>query len=373
MAIEGENVDISDNNTPAPGDDNNEVTTELDAVNAALDGPDLPSESVDDIDAGNADDVTPAPSDVAPTGDEKNDVDGKPAVDGDDANKGKPEETPEQKTQREAEEKAKADDPYATPDELNQEGREKTKERFEKLVAFNKEKDVALEQMQTQIGGFQEVIKSSGASAEEFGQLIEYSSLVKSGDPVNLQRALNILDSNRNAIAVQLGIDLPGADLLSEHPDLQKMIDNMEITRTGALEILKARTQSKQQEKQNLNVQQQEQQANDYQAAIKSAETELNLLDQHYQTNDPDYAFKRQLIHQQIPQIAQTYPPHQWKIQVQMLHQTISNTAGMVEQQNQTPKTPEPLRSSGSGNDGKIGEASTALEAVNNVLGFGAE
>lgn len=261
------------------------------------------------------------------------------------------------------------EDLYKMPDGLS----EKSRERFEKLVTANKEKDTAIINMGKRIGAFEHVVQQSGASPEEFAQLIQFSSLVKSGHPQNLKAALNMLDFYRERIGTLLGIEPPGTDLLKNHADLKQKVDNMEISREVAIELATSRERAKQQEQNQQNQQNQQQQAEQYQTAVNKAMGDLNAWEQEKRKTDLDYQLKRQILNNHITTIAKTTHPSRWLVEIEKLYQTITETISLNGggTTRQTGKENQPLRPNANQNRGGKQEPNNIYDAVSLSLGKG--
>lgn len=111
---------------------------------------------------------------------------------------------------------------------------ERGRERIKQVFAERK----ALEQ---DVNEFKSLVQSSGMSAEEFAQTLEFGRLVSSGDEANLRTAIEMVEAQRTMLYGKLGIEAPGVDLLSGHADLKDAVDNMEMTREKAVELAKLR------------------------------------------------------------------------------------------------------------------------------------
>ncbi|MGL5136602.1 MAG: hypothetical protein ACRC7G_02425, partial [Beijerinckiaceae bacterium] len=96
-------------------------------------------------------------------------------------------------------------------------------------------------QLETDIGEFRELINSTGMKPEEFAQTLEFGRLVNSGTEADTRVALEMLEAQRTALYAKLGVEAPGVDLLTDHPDLQKQVTDLEITRERAVELAKFR------------------------------------------------------------------------------------------------------------------------------------
>lgn len=111
---------------------------------------------------------------------------------------------------------------------------ERGRERIKQVFADRK----ALEQ---DVNEFKSLVQSSGMSAEEFAQTLEFGRLVNSGDDASLRTAIEMVEAQRTMLYGKLGVEAPGVDLLAGHADLKDAVDNMEMTRDKAVELAKLR------------------------------------------------------------------------------------------------------------------------------------
>lgn len=342
--------------SPTPNDSNSESSSEeeeqssLDALNEALTGADgedkETSEKQDD-----------EPGDDKPKGEEE------PGEE--EAEKKKGDESSEKPTDEELLKPL----PENTP--------EKTAERFEKLTEGYKNLKDQFEAQSSEKAELQQyrddvsnLIQHSGATPDEFKELIEYSHLVKSG---NLDGALAVLDSQRASLAKAMGKTLPGVDLFSEHPDLQEQINSHEITETAAAELVKARNietmrlqqEQKLREQQEAN-QSKQQNSEQFNAKIEAATQEVMSMVGKWEKNDINFSHKQSIIMKKVEEIGQRYQPEQWAEVVQLTYDAIK----VDTKKPSTTSHPSPLRPGGGGSDNtKV--AASSFDALSQALGKG--
>lgn len=267
--------------------------------------------------------------------------------------------------------KDKDDDPYAMPEGLN----EKTQERFQKMVTSLKEQAEEIhtlrqtaEQMQQDMEGYREVIKYSGATPEEFNQLIQFSHLSKSGEPEQLKQALQILEGVRTQILTTLGEERPDFDPLDAYPDLKQQVDEFDITREAALELARLRAQQQ-------RAQQAQRQAMQPAGQEASAEASLEQRIQQgaqavqeavaaWEAENIDYQAYHPKLMERAQEIAKNYPPEQWAETLKLYYDALKE-ASAVRQPPQK-KTTRPLRPQGAG--GGKAEPKDLADAVGQAL-----
>lgn len=251
------------------------------------------------------------------------------------------------------------DDPYAPPEGLS----DRAKARFEELAGRAKESA----QWKERAEQWQQTIESTGSSPEQFSQLLTYSSLVNSGDPLKLRQAMGVLEQERNAIARMLGEEAPGIDLLSDHPDLGSRVQQGYMDRDSALEVARARMMAAATREQAERAQLEQMTAQTHQHAVNG----LNVLGNQLSAQDPDYAAKYESLKPMLPIIAQL-PPAQWRDAfLQAYHATTVSAAAPPASLQRMPAAPQPLRGTGGGGGNLQQQATSAQQAIEQALGIG--
>jgi len=252
---------------------------------------------------------------------------------------------------------------------------EKTAERFEKLTEGYKTLKDDFEAVTSEKETLQKyhddvtsLVQHSGATPEEFNELIEYSHLVKTG---KLEDALAVLDVQRAELAKAIGKPVPGVDLFVSHPDLQEQIDNHEITETAAAEIVKAREIEAQRKKQEETLRTQEnetrareQSQSEFNAQVEQAQNDVMTMVSGWEKNDINFSAKQAVIVQKVEEIGKKYPPEQWA-EVLQLHYDAIKVEGKPRIPGNTQRN-TPLRPQGGG--GGKQEPKTSLDAMKQAL-----
>lgn len=199
-------------------------------------------------------------------------------------------------------------------------------------------------QLEADMNEFRELVKSTGMSAQEFAQTLEFGRLVNSGDEKNIRVALELLEGQRAMLYQKLGVEAPGVDLLAGHDDLKTAVDNMEITRDKAVELAKLRkTQAEQTARQQA-----ERERNDNQEQFRqTVQSAAGAMEAYLQTRaqEADHPARLKIIgeHFQNPanlqRFVQTFEPKQWTAALQMMYD------GIVVPRAAPTQQPQPLRS----------------------------
>lgn len=216
---------------------------------------------------------------------------------------------------------------YSMPEGLSERGQE----RFTKLVDANKEKDTTIEQMTTTIQGMHQLVRSTGMSNEDFLQAVDTISLVNR-DPAAGIKALQQTIMN---VAKQhsLEVDPLEFDVLDDHPDLKRQVEDMEMTRTNAVELARRRTQEKiDQDRADADKKRQDDETafNDARDAVIP---KLAAFIENIQKNDIDYDAKHDLLLEASQRISREKHPSEWIDAMQQEYDYISKVATKVSGQ----------------------------------------
>ncbi len=339
------------------GDDGAEAGGGSGALSDAIDaiGSDNPSDNASDepaIDTSgtdpNADDDAPAadaPTDAPAPADEGDKPTSKMAALLDELAGDAPAADPEGKPADEpkaAEPQAAAKPAEANPEQEEAEllegvKSERGKERIKAVFAERK----ALEQ---DLNEFRELVKSTGMSAQDFAQTLEFGRLVNSGDEKNLRVALEMIEGQRAMLYQKLGQEAPGVDLLAGHDDLKEAVENMEITRERAVELAKFRKSEAEVRARQQAQQSQQQERQQFEQTVHQAAATMEAYLQTRAT-EVDHAARMKVIGEHFKNPANlqafvtTYQPQQWAATIKMMYDNI-----------QVPRapaaaSPQPIRS----------------------------
>ena len=116
---------------------------------------------------------------------------------------------------------------------------ERGRERIRSIISARKEAEMLRSEAQSEMDSFRKMIDMTGLDGRELAQTMEYGRLVNKGDEESLQRALNMLEVQRDMICKKLGREAPGIDLLSDFPDLKSAVDRKELSMDHALKLAK--------------------------------------------------------------------------------------------------------------------------------------
>lgn len=175
-----------------------------------------------------------------------------------------------------------------------------------------------------------EMVKGTGASPDQFGQTLDYLGLVSKaaqGDRQAAEQAFSVIEGEYLALAKALGREVPGVhDPLAEFADLQKEVENGDVTRARALEIAQARTAAKVAEATRARQAAEANTTTAQQQAIEHGRASLNALESKLQA-DPHYAAKKPALIAKLGEIRQKFAPDQWAYAAELAYAAIPNPA----------------------------------------------
>lgn len=171
-----------------------------------------------------------------------------------------------------------------------------TKERIHRLVDRVKSAEERGQQSEQRLSTIVQRIQDTGATPEQYGQTLQYLTLVNSGDRNLILKALEFVKGEVVALSRMAGVPAPGVSFLEEHEDLMAEVHAGKLTRERAEEI--AASRSGQQYAQNMQAHRARQQndATAYQQEVRSAQDALNAREAELKAADPAYMQKRQVI-----------------------------------------------------------------------------
>ena len=217
---------------------------------------------------------------------------------------------------------------------------ERGKERLQKMLNERKEARTQLESMQN-------YIQASGLDADGFANLMGIARLVSSSNPAEQKQGLQALETVRAELYKQIGLEAPGIDLLADHKDLKQKVDDMELTREDALDILRGR-----------NVQAKQVEEVQRQQAIEAKQKELQGFGDRAvkafsaRSSEPAFNAKVEAMQKyfavpgRLQQFVSTHSPETWESALLWMYDNIA-VQPTPKRQSATPITQQRARSTG--------------------------
>lgn len=253
----------------------------------------------------------------------------------------------------------------------------KTQQRFGEMINTLKSHEGTIAKQGEQIKVLAEardtiigLMDEAGMKDEQFASYLEFHRMLQSNDAKELESALQMIEAQRVAIYTKLGKEPAGGgiDLLKDFPDLQRKVDESEITREDALELARGRRAEAARTRASQHQQNQQKseahKAAEFQQASEKALADIKAWSDGLAKSDLDYSAKESKLLDQLDGVLKEYPPNLWVPTLKRLY------AGIV-----ITKAPEtvggdkrPLRPSGAKPGGK--QPATMEEAISQGLGY---
>lgn len=245
----------------------------------------------------------------------------------------------------------------------------KTKERFEKLTSYSKERDKEFEEASNQlkeyektVQGYTDMIRDTGASNEQYAQTMQLLKLINT----NPKEAISAMQTTIGELSRMHSIKVDGVDvdLLADYPDLKQKVDEGYLDEDSALELVNSR-KTLQQNQQVQTESQKRDQHNEFVQTQKEA-----ILDKlkAWNKTDVDFAKKAPELQAAAEFASANLPPEKWP---QYMENEYNKITRMARELGQTARRgrrePQPLRSSNSTQS--EGQPKTMVEAINSALG----
>jgi hypothetical protein len=251
----------------------------------------------------------------------------------------------------------------------------KTQARFNEVLGIARTERAAREAAEQQVvalagarDAILNVLKETNTTDDDLAALLEYNRLTKSTKPQDLEGALAVIERQRGFLLKALGKAGPGEDPLTAHPDLQKEIEDLKITKERALEIAEARRREAINRRAQERQQQDERSSSEAKASAKKAQetalSEIERWGQQQAASDLDYKAKEDRVLAAIEEVVREYPPHLWLPTIKRLYGAI-----VVQKAPAVPgKEQQPLRPSGAKPGGPAPK--DMAEAIDQALGY---
>lgn len=244
------------------------------------------------------------------------------------------------------------------PDEIQ--GR--TRQRMEQLIKHVKESTSEATRVRQERDDLVGMVQQTGATPEQFSQMLDYIGAVNSGDPTRIKGALQQVQAELTALSRMIGEPVPGVDSLANHPDLRQAVESGDLSDAHARELAAARDArafATQRTQQTTEAQRRE---SEQAQALDAGRQALNALEKQLQA-DPDYARKRAILIPTLQPVLAQLHPSQWVQTFQNAYQQLKLGPAPVSTR-AAPTGQQPLRARQPA--GQTAKAPTSLlDAIN--------
>jgi len=214
----------------------------------------------------------------------------------------------------------------AFSDELRQNGKEKTANRFDKLrgqLSESKEQIAQLTASNEQFNILKsELFDRGGMSIEGLGAYTNLCEDIKNGDIT--EESIQYVRNMATMLQQKFGIDFSTVTPYDRHPDIKEAFDRLELTKEQADEMVNLREQKSAQDIQSQKAQSEQQEREAFDTAKNEAIGSITEKSNALKKSDPDFDAISKMIGTQLQDFANNNPPSQWASQFDMLYATAS-------------------------------------------------
>lgn len=247
-----------------------------------------------------------------------------------------------------AAEAAKPDPAAITEDDLKplEGAKAKTQERFQKVTEGYKAEKERADKLNEEVSRYKESFDSlrqlgftDEAAATDLVEFSAYRNVLASGDAAKFQEIISaqvkqFQDLHGKPIQVS-------GSILSDHADLQAKVEGLELDEATAIEVARTRNLQARAARESQRQQEQYGEQAKTQEAIQAGASAVAALENEWRNSDADFPVILPLLKEQLPVIAQTFPPSQWEAQFKLQYQVIKKALATTANQN---RQASPLR-----------------------------
>lgn len=250
--------------------------------------------------------------------------------------------------------------------------KEATRERMTALIGKVKEISTERDNFKGQYNEILGYINDTGATPAQYSEALSYLSMVNSGDPAQLEKALAVMQKEVSVLARVLGKPVAGVDMLQDHPDLLEQVKLGGISEPHAQELAGARERAKMQASLTTTQAAQARTVEQETAIKKQGITDLNALETTLKAADPNYASKRAILIEMLKPVFKQIDPRQWAATFQAAYTKLpapqaaaaTNGAGKPAPKGVPPN--QPLRANNPAG-GQQPAPKSLLESINSI------
>jgi len=262
-------------------------------------------------------------------------------------------------------EKPKAEPKKVDPvnDPIPKDLKKDTQDRIRTLIDTTKTVTAERDQIKQNFDYLVNGVQATGATPAQYGEMLSWMSLFNSRDPVQQEKALELVESVAERLATLLGKERTVGDPLGAHADLKAAVASGQLTANYAKEI--ARTRNGQQFRTELstNATQEQQREEAANQELATARSDLTALGNTLKASDPAYEAKKAILVPALKPVFASIPPSQWAQKFQEAYKAINVAApkprGVPANQPMRAKQPA---------GGQTKAPSSMLEAISGAL-----
>lgn len=247
------------------------------------------------------------------------------------------------------------------PRDLKKETQERIRTLIDTTKTVTQERDAIKQDFDYLVNGLQ----ATGTTPQQYGETLSWLALFNSNDPKQQEKALELVETVAERLALMLGKERAVGDPLAAHADLKEAVAKGQLTPQYAKEL--ARVRNGQQFRTEITTQatQQQQQEQQAQQELATARADLNTLEQSLAATDPDYAAKKAILVPALKPVFAVIPPSQWKAKFTEAYRNIKVNAPAARAKG--VPTNQPLRAKQPAG-GQAKAPTSMLEAISGAL-----
>ena len=187
-----------------------------------------------------------------------------------------------------------------------------TQTRMRSLIKTAKDATGKVEAAENNLNYLVEGVKSTGASPQQYGEVLSWMQLFNSGDPVQQAKALELVETVADKLSALLGKERATSDPLGGFDDLKAAVAQGQITKVWATQIATQHRQSNTRTEIETSARTQ----HDTQAAatleLDTARNDLNALEAKLSASDPQFKSLKAGLVNELREDFKKIPPREW-------------------------------------------------------------
>lgn len=255
--------------------------------------------------------------------------------------------------------------PDAVNDPIPKGLKTETAQRMTSLIATVKEVTAKSEKVTKDLDYVMARIQESTATPQQYHEVLNVLKQLNSSDPAEKRKCLDYMQRSAAILAKQLGVVIPGVDVLAEHDDLKQEVQLGHISRARAEELAAARDRAKMENDSRTAQSTQQRDADARNAAVNAGKAALDTLETQLRSKDRDYDRKRAIVLGMLTETFQRLDPKEWTAAFQRAYDKVPNAPAARTLSAAVGGGNQPLRANKQPAGGQAKPPGSLLDAVN--------
>lgn len=204
--------------------------------------------------------------------------------------------------------------------------KEATHKRITDLVKIGKDQTQRADRLEQQFSTIVTRVRDTGSTPEQYGQALTYLTMVNSGKREDILAALEFIEGERIALARMAGVPLAGVSMVGDYPDIAAELKAGKITPERAEELAAQRAATEYSTSRQKHNDQLAATRNAHQAAVRTAQGELNAEEARLMKADPAYKAKRPAVLKIVLPLIRSgkLKPNEWLPEFQRVYKEVA-------------------------------------------------